>query len=84
MPDLLATAILWVAAASILVAQTMILRSTRRALRAGAVRVPVREWAFAIVPALALLLVLLLSWQAATRPPVIEVQVIPGIGELRS
>jgi heme/copper-type cytochrome/quinol oxidase subunit 2 len=83
--SVLATVLFWVAALAVVVAQVMILRSTRRAL--GALRaqsagsgLPLREWAFAVGPALLLALVLVLSWRAATRPPVVDVRFGPVAG----
>jgi hypothetical protein len=84
MPSLLAAALFWIAAVSAVVAQVMILRSTRRALRAGGGRSPVLEWGFAIAPALALGLLLAFSWRAAMRTPVIEVEFTPLVGEIRT
>jgi hypothetical protein len=84
MPSLLATALFWIAAASAVVAQVMILRSTRRAMRAGGGRSPVLEWGFAIAPAVALGLLLAFSWRAAMGPQVIEVEFTPRVGEVRT
>ncbi len=81
-PSVPATVLFWVAALAVALAQVMILRSTRRALRAPGARpaeggLPVREWAFALGPALLLAFVLVLSWRAATRPPAVEVRFGP-------
>lgn len=84
MPSFLAALLLWGAIAAALVAQGMILRSSRRVLRTASSRGPFIEWAFAVGPALVLVLVLVLSWRAATRPPVIQMEVLPTAGELRS
>jgi protoheme IX farnesyltransferase len=72
MPSLLITVIFWAAVATVCLAQVMILRSTRRVLRAAAPARPALEWGFALVPALVLVVVLLASWRAAVRPPVLE------------
>lgn len=84
MPSWFATALFWTAALSVVVAQVMILRSTARALRALASRPPLLEWGFAVAPALVLALLLVLTWRAATRPPVMDVRFGPVAGELRS
>jgi hypothetical protein len=84
MPSLLITVIFWAAVAAVCLAQVMILRSTRRVLRAAAPARPVLEWGFALVPALVLAVVLLASWRAAVRPPVLELSVPAAPGELRS
>ncbi len=83
MPAALATALFWIAVLAAVVAQLMILRSTARVLRAAAPRRPLVEWAFALGPALALALVLVLSWRAAMRPATIEVELTPLPGEIR-
>ena len=75
MPPLLAALLLWSTLVAAARAQVMILRSTRRVLAAARPRSPALEWAFAIVPALALAVVLLLSWRAAMRPPAVEFEV---------
>lgn len=75
-----------VIAAAIVVAQALILRSTARGIRhaggaggAGVVGVvartgrPALEWTYAILPALALALLLLASWQAM-HPETIRVR----------
>ena len=56
--------IFWTCAAAILVAQIMILRSTRRGMLNGpaSARTPV-EWAFAVGPAVAVILLLLATWR---------------------
>lgn len=84
MPPLLAALLLWGAAAAAVTGQVMILRSSRRVLTRTDARRPIAEWAFAIGPALVLALVLVLTWQAATRPSVLRMDVTPGVGELRS
>jgi hypothetical protein len=84
MPSLLAAALFWIAAVSAVVAQVMILRSTRRTLRVDAGRSAVLEWAFAITPAVALGLLLAFSWRAAMHPPLIEVEFTPRVGEIRT
>lgn len=82
MLQLVVTCLFWAAMLAALVAQVRILRSTRRVL-AGTAR-PGREWAFALVPAAALVLTLVLAWRAAVRPPVIEVELPAAPGEVRS
>jgi heme/copper-type cytochrome/quinol oxidase subunit 2 len=56
--------IFWICAAAILVAQIMILRSTRRGMLIGpaSARTPL-EWAFAVGPAVAVLLLLIVTWR---------------------
>lgn len=88
-------AVLSGASAAVIVAQVMILRSTRRAMRMratgetgeGTARAssPGLEWAFAIAPAIALVLLLLFTWRAATQPPVMQVEIIdvPTVGMAR-
>jgi hypothetical protein len=80
MPPILAALLFWSAVAAAVVAQVMILRSTRRILRATSPRTLGLEWAFALVPALALAAVLVLSWRAAMRPPVVDVQLPAATG----
>lgn len=58
------TALFWICAAAVVASQAMILRSTVRAWKLGAVRSVRTEWAFALVPAVALAAVLWLSWAA--------------------
>jgi hypothetical protein len=61
----LADALFWVAALAILVAQAMILRSTRRGMRQGpAGSGSALEWAFAIGPAVVIVAVLFWTRQA--------------------
>ena len=62
---MLAAILFWSAILAAVVAQVMILRSTRRVLQAATPRSPALEWAFALVPAIALAAVLFLSWRAA-------------------
>jgi len=58
----------WIAATLVAIAQVMILRSTVRALRSASAQAGRGiEWAYAIVPAVALALVLVATWQAAQR-----------------
>ncbi|MEX2181258.1 MAG: hypothetical protein WD771_04405 [Gemmatimonadaceae bacterium] len=73
MPSLLVTALFWIAAAAVVIAQAMILRSTARAWRAGGAAPSALERGFAVAPALVLVVVLWLSWRAATAPPTIQV-----------
>jgi Na+/proline symporter len=59
----------WIATALVVIGQIMILRSTVRAMR-GASSPRARrgiEWSYAIVPVLALALVLVATWRAAAR-----------------
>lgn len=84
MPSLLAAALLWGAVAAALTGQVMILRSSRRVLRRAPGAHPRSEWAFAVLPALVLAAVLVLTWRAATHPPVQRMDVLPVAGELRS
>jgi len=84
MSPYLAAALLWGAVAAVVTGQVMILRSSRRILRVGADRRPLIEWAFAVGPALVLAVVLVLTWQSATRPAEIRIDVRPGAGMLRS
>ncbi|MEA3245471.1 MAG: hypothetical protein U9Q74_04885 [Gemmatimonadota bacterium] len=72
--------ILFVAiAAAIAVAQAFILRSTARGMRhAGPGTRTGLEWAYAIAPAIALLILLVAAW-VAMHPGAVEVQgVAPG------
>jgi heme/copper-type cytochrome/quinol oxidase subunit 2 len=64
--SLLVLSIFWLAVALVAVSQVMILRSTVRAMRAAASAQARRgiEWAYAIVPAVALVVVLVATWQA--------------------
>lgn len=58
--------VFWIATALVIVGQVMILRSTVRAMR-GAASASARrtiEWSYAIVPAAALVLVLLATYRA--------------------
>jgi heme/copper-type cytochrome/quinol oxidase subunit 2 len=79
---LLADLLFAVVAGAIAVAQVMIFRSTARALRqAPADQRTGREWAYAIVPAVALAIVLVFAWQAM-HPTTIQVEgVAPPIGK---
>lgn len=77
MSSVLATALFWSAALAVLLGQVAILRSTSRAWRLSGERVPIAERVFAWGPALILVLVLVLAWRQATRPPMIEVQFDP-------
>lgn len=85
MGTVIATALFWIATISAIVAQVMILRSSQRTLRGAAApgadsepasdrRARPIEWAFAILPALAVALLLYFTWRAATAPPVIQVE----------
>jgi hypothetical protein len=84
MPSLLAAALLWGALAAAVTGQVMILRSSRRVLQRDDTPRRRTEWLFAIAPAVILVLVLVLTWRAATRPPVLRMDVLPIAGELRS
>lgn len=65
LPPILVAILFWSAILAAVVAQVMILRSTRRVLQAATPRSPALEWAFALVPAITLAAVLFLSWRAA-------------------
>ena len=60
-------AILWLSIALVAVSQVMILRSTVRAMRAAESEQARRgiEWAYAVGPAIVLVLVLLATWEAS-------------------
>ncbi len=63
------TTLFWIATALVAVGQVMILRSTVRAMR-GAASARARrgvEWSYAIVPVVALALVLVATWRATER-----------------
>lgn len=83
MPASFVAALFWTAVVTVVGAQVMILRSTTRVLRAVAPARPALEWAFAILPALVLVLVLALSWRATMRPRPTELNVPPAVGEVR-
>jgi heme/copper-type cytochrome/quinol oxidase subunit 2 len=72
----------WLAAALVVIAQVMILRSTVRAMRTAASARARRgiEWAYAVVPVLALALVLVATWQAAHQRDADS----PAAGEVRT
>ena len=90
----LAKIIFYLVAAAIVIAQLFILRSTARGMRyapsvadresparAPGPRSPVLEWAYAIVPAVALVALLLFAWRAM-HPDTMEVRgVVPGAPE---
>ena len=64
MPTPIAEFLFWAAAAVIVVMQALILRSTRRGMRVGpAGSGSALEWAFAVLPALCLVGLLLLTWR---------------------
>jgi hypothetical protein len=67
----------WLCAAAIVVAQVMILRSTRRGMLIGlsSARTPL-EWAFAIGPAVAVLLLLVATWRTM-HPASLHFQAVP-------
>jgi uncharacterized membrane protein len=60
-------ALLWLCIALVVVSQVMILRSTVRAMRAAESEQARRgiEWAYAVGPAVVLVLVLVATWQAS-------------------
>lgn len=63
MPTPIAEFLFWTAAAVIVIAQLFILRSTRRGMKLGPPGSgSALEWAFAIVPAVCLLLLLAWTW----------------------
>jgi hypothetical protein len=65
MPTPIAEFLFWAAAAVIVVAQLLILRSTRRGMKLGPPGSgSAREWAFAIVPALCLAVLLAWTWHS--------------------
>jgi len=72
--------VFFVALAAIVVAQIVILRSTRRGMRhAGITKGATLEWSFAILPAVTLILLLLASWRAM-HPTVIQSEgVVPAV-----
>lgn len=78
MPTVLLTLLFWSAVLAVVVGQIAILRSTSRAWRHTGTAVPFTERLFAWGPALALLVVLVLAWREATRPPVMEMQFDPA------
>lgn len=83
MPAPLVAALFWIAVVAVVVSQVMILRSTTRVLRAVTPKRPALEWGFAILPAVVLAFVLVLSWRATMRPAALEVNVTPVAGEIR-
>lgn len=83
MPAPLVAALFWIAVVAVVVAQVMILRSTTRVLRAVTPKRLALEWGFAILPAVVLAFVLVLSWRATMRPTALEVNVTPVAGEIR-
>lgn len=83
MPASLVAALFWIAVVAVVVSQVMILRSTTRVLRAVAPARPALEWGFAILPAVVLAIVLVLSWRATMRPAALQVDVTPVAGEIR-
>jgi hypothetical protein len=65
MPTPIAEFLFWAAAAVILVAQVLILRSTRRGMKVGPPGSgSVLEWAFAVLPAVCLVVLLFWTWHA--------------------
>ena len=77
--------IFFVALAAIVASQFVILRSTRRGMRhAGSTRGTTLEWIFALMPAVTLVLLLLLTWRAM-HPATIESEgVVPAMEGLRT
>jgi hypothetical protein len=64
MPTPIAEFIFWAASAVIVVAQLLILRSTRRGMKVGPPGSgSALEWAFAVVPAICLIALLVLTWR---------------------
>jgi hypothetical protein len=61
--------VFWIATALVIIGQMMILRSTVRAMRGASSKRARRgiEWSYAIVPVVALALVLVATWRAAER-----------------
>ena len=59
----------WIATALVVIGQMMILRSTVRAMRGASSERARRgiEWSYAVVPVLALALVLVATWRASER-----------------
>ena len=71
MSSVLSDALFAIAALTIALAQVMILRSTRRGMQQGPRgAAPALEWVYAILPALALIVVLAWTWR--TMHPNIE------------
>jgi len=77
----LADTLFAVLAIAIVISQAFILRSTARGMRhAGQATRPALEWTYAIVPAIALVALLIFSW-SAMHPDVVNVQgVAPQVG----
>ncbi|MEK7240000.1 MAG: hypothetical protein AAB224_05385 [Gemmatimonadota bacterium] len=61
--------VFWIATTLVVIGQLMILRSTVRAMRGASSERARRgiEWSYAIVPVVALALVLVATWRAAER-----------------
>jgi len=59
----------WISTALVVIGQMMILRSTVRAMRGASSERARRgiEWSYAVVPVVALALVLVATWRAAER-----------------
>ncbi len=83
MSSTLAAILLWSAILAVVAGQVGILRSTQRAWRRSALPVPFVERVFAWAPAIVLVGVLYLAWSAATRPPIIQIQIDPATREIR-
>lgn len=81
MATTLADALFAVIAVAIALSQAFILRSTARGMQhAGAPRTVVREWAYAVAPAIALIALLAFSW-LAMHPAALRVNgVAPAVG----
>ena len=59
-----ADALFWVAVTAALIAHTFILRSTIRGMRTTAAQgLPFREWIWAVLPALALIVLFVWTWR---------------------
>ena len=87
MATTLADILFVIIAVAITVSQWFILRSTARGMRhEGAQRAtagPALEWTYAIVPAVALMFLLLFSWRAM-HPAAVKVQGVAPAAGLRS
>ena len=84
MATTLAEVLFWIAAVAIGVSQLLILRSTRRGIRASAV--PQRsalEWSYAVVPAAALAVVLVWTWRTM-HDSTVRFETRPHSAEVRS
>ena len=81
MPTPLANFLFWAASAVIAVTQVLILRSTRRGMKAGPPGSgSAREWAFAILPAICLLALLWWTWYTMHAGTFTFDAKAPGVG----